>query len=174
MHALPPAGRYDRQPSAVKRDATAGARATLPVGGGPAARRAAPLGGGHPIYAIDTARAIWNLVDDEAVIVHTETSAYYGLNRTGTALWTLLADGARPADALARHLSASHGVPLPTATADVTAFLDHLAREGLVTAGTPAIPPGPAADAAGIPPAGYESPLLTRFGELEKLILSGE
>jgi hypothetical protein len=108
------------------------------------------------------------------VVVHTETSAYYGLNRTGTALWALLADGGRSADALARHLSASQGVSLSTATTDVTAFLDHLAREGLVTAGTPATPPAPAAAAAEARPAEYETPLLTRFGELEKLILSGE
>ena len=84
-------------------------------------------------YAANHARAEWRLVDGESVIVNVETSYYYGLNRSGTLLWTALADRALSADDLARALAAAFGIDQARARGDVDVLLADLTREDLVS-----------------------------------------
>jgi hypothetical protein len=84
-------------------------------------------------YAINRNRAEWRLVDGESVIVNLETSYYYGLNRSGTLLWTALADRARSADELARELAEACGIDEARARGDVDALLADLTREDLLS-----------------------------------------
>lgn len=114
----------------------------------------------------------WRVVDDEGVLLHAETSAYFGLNRTGTLLFAALIE--RPLEeAELLELVSGHFQELPVeAPAQLAEFLAELTSHGLleqsVNAASTAVLPQVANGFA------YERPVLLHFGELEKLILSGE
>jgi hypothetical protein len=128
-------------------------------------------------YQVNDARVAWRVVEGEGVLLHAETSGYFGLNRTGTLLWQQLA--ARPSSVeelgtwIEEHLS---GPPADPAV-DVAAFIAQLLQHDLIDAAVPGAeqrapaPPTALLEADG---AEYEPPLVSPFGELEKLILSGE
>lgn len=129
-------------------------------------------------YIANTGKVAWRIVDGEGVIVHVDSSAYYGLNASGTCIWEAILTTPLTTEAIATHLSARYGLAREAALRDVEAFLVTLDGEGLL---------GRAEGAAGVrsdrtgassgEPQGagaYEPPALTRFGELEQLVLSGE
>jgi hypothetical protein len=121
-----------------------------------------------------TDNVAWRVVEGEAVLVHAETSAYFGLNRTGTALWVALAGGARTAEELVQVLGAKDGAGLLQAREDVDVFLRSLVSAGLASTsenGASAPSVETTTQSSGGP---YEAPALSPFGELEQLILSGE
>ncbi len=74
----------------------------------------------------------WREVDGEVVVLDLARSAYLAVNESGTALWTLLAEGATR-EALAARLRDGFGLEPERAAADVDAFLADLAGRGLVT-----------------------------------------
>jgi hypothetical protein len=126
-------------------------------------------------YLVNRDRVAWRVVDDEAVIIHSETSDYFSLNRSGTWLWNLM-DLPRSRNDLAAALSARYGRPAGEASADVDAYLEHLVTAGLLLHDTEAAAiamSAGSADAAA-PRDGYEAPQVVKFGNLETLILSGE
>lgn len=83
-------------------------------------------------YRINKARAEWRVVDDEAVVVHVETSYYYGLNRAGTLVWTALSERALSAGELARELAEAFDIDEAVARRDVDVLLADLTREDLL------------------------------------------
>lgn len=128
-------------------------------------------------YQANDARVAWRVVEGEGVLLHAETSGYYGLNRTGTLLWQQLA--ARPSSVeelgtwVAEHIPGAPNDP----AVEVAAFIAQLLQYDLIDAAapgteqlSPAQPPG----SLDLDDAEYEPPLVSPFGELEKLILSGE
>ena len=125
-------------------------------------------------YSIDAEQVTWEITDGEAVVIHFETSAYYALNPSGTYLWSCLAEGPGDLKELTEKIAAHYGKVSVEIAADVDVFLKSLEAEGLVTeqASSKRAAGGEFGRLdAGI---GYQPPELTRFGELEKLILSGE
>ncbi len=127
-------------------------------------------------YKARTDDVAWRVVEGEGVLVHAESSAYFGLNRTGTALWEALANAPCTTDELVHGLTERFAAPSHQAMGDVDTFLASLVGAGLVTE---------AQDGSAKPPANgqvldvragglYEPPQLSPFGELEQLILSGE
>lgn len=119
--------------------------------------------------------AAWRIVDGEAVIVHAVSSAYYGLNSTGTFIWESILDEPMTTEAVADRVSARYGASDHSVHDGVAAFLNSLEAEGLVreangAAGAPsaARPVQPNATSPFVPPQ------FSRFGELEQLVLSGE
>lgn len=120
--------------------------------------------------------AAWRLVDGEAVIVHADTSAYYGLNSSATFIWESILAEPLAARELAERVGARFGVAGDAAERDVESFLAALEAEGLVRETTNAGAADARAALASQPasPARYEPPRLDRFGELEQLVLSGE
>ncbi|HEY1372595.1 MAG TPA: PqqD family protein [Candidatus Binatia bacterium] len=125
-------------------------------------------------YTINTQQVTWEITDGEAVIIHFETSAYYGLNASGTYAWLQLAEGPVDAGELAEKIAMRYGHLPNRVAADLDGFLQNAISEGLVISvpgngsASPRIAETPCAAGA------YEAPRLTKFGELEKLILSGE
>ena len=118
--------------------------------------------------------AAWRIVDGEAVIVHAASSAYYGLNSTATFIWESIVSAPLASEDVTDRVTARFGVPSDAVRDDVEAFLRSLEAEGLAreATGAPVAPPAVAAAA----PNGqtFVPPRLSRFGELEQLVLSGE
>jgi hypothetical protein len=120
--------------------------------------------------------AAWRIVDGEAVIVHAVSSAYYGLNSTGTFIWESIVSEPMASHDIADRVTDRIGVTGDSIRDEVEAFLASLEAEGLAceAAGAPVTSPTAAASA---PPAAggpFVPPRLARFGELEQLVLSGE
>jgi len=140
-------------------------------------RDAAPgLGEAMTAYRIHREKTIWQVLDDGAVLINTDTSAYYSLNPTGTEILGLFADESRRLDDVARWARDRYGIPHDVATRDIAALLDGLTQAGLIVevGSEAAVPLSRETTAGARPQGGYETPVLTRHGELEKLILSGE
>ena len=128
-------------------------------------------------YRVDDANVAWRIADDEAVLLHADSSAYFGLNQTGTLLWAQLAEHPMTLEQLttsARHFFPDAPAGLP---GEISTFIDQLRELDLIECeeSTEAAAPRPApkpTKGTKAPP--WEAPAVERFGELEKLILSGE
>lgn len=84
-------------------------------------------------YEVNTENALWRVLDGEAVIISVETSHYYSLNKTGTFIWGLLAEGPMSRDDLVARVAESYNrAPADVAT-DVAHILDELTAEKLIT-----------------------------------------
>jgi len=120
--------------------------------------------------------AAWRIVDGEAVIVHAVSSAYYGLNSTGTFIWESIVSEPLASHDITDRVTTQFGVAGHSIRDEVEAFLASLAAEGLTCEATGA-PITTPADAAPVRPNAsgpFVPPRLARFGELEQLVLSGE
>lgn len=120
--------------------------------------------------------AAWRIVDGEAVIVHATSSAYYGLNSTGTFIWESIVSEPMASHDIADRLSARFGVTGDSIRHDVDAFLTSLEAEGLVCEAGEELITNPSVEVSTRPSATapFVPPRLARFGELEQLVLSGE
>ena len=128
-------------------------------------------------YRVSEAKVAWRIADGEAVLLHAESSAYFGLNRSGTLLWAELARRSVSPETLVAWAQRRFPDPPAGLDGDIAAFLEQLENYDLLDRGDGA---GDSRVAAALAePAqpgesGYEAPQLLLFGELEKLILSGE
>jgi hypothetical protein len=77
--------------------------------------------------------ATFQVVADEAILIHLQTGVYYSLNEVGTAFWQLL-DGQHSLDDCAAHIAAEYSAPVETVLADLDELAGELAKEGLITA----------------------------------------
>jgi hypothetical protein len=114
------------------------------------------------------------MTDGEAVVLHADTSAYFGLNRVGTAIWVRLTEGPRTVPELAAWSRRTFTAVPDSLDEEIATFVEQL-RDGelLVAEDATDSPLEPEeALAAGASP--WETPLAECFGQLEKLILSGE
>jgi hypothetical protein len=120
--------------------------------------------------------AAWRIVDGEAVIVHAVSSAYYGLNATGTFIWESIVREPMASRDVADQTAARYGVAGDSVRDEVAAFLATLEAEGLVREanGAPVAQPAAARSAQPNGNGPFVPPMLARFGELEQLVLSGE
>lgn len=82
------------------------------------------------------------LLDAQVVCLHIEQGRFYGLNVTGSRIFTLLEQPMPVADLL-RALAAEYEVPEATAEADVLEFLGALLANGLIRRVEPAEPTDP-------------------------------
>ncbi len=116
------------------------------------------------------------MADDEAVLLHADSSAYFGLNQTGTLCWAQLAEHPMTLE----ELSAWAGSFFPDAPDDlqveISRFIDELGEldllESAESTDAASNPTGTTQNGGMRPP--WEAPAVERYGELEKLILSGE
>lgn len=76
---------------------------------------------------------LFTTAEDEAVLLHLVSGMYYSLNRIGTVVWTLLAQGL-PLDDIVAALGARFDVTADEARGDVAALVNHLCREKLLVA----------------------------------------
>lgn len=83
-----------------------------------------------------SSNVVSRIVADEAIVVPIRRGAadldsIFTFNEAGTKLWSLISQG-QDTSALASHLQAEYGLSSEQASADAAAFLQDLAREGLV------------------------------------------
>ena len=75
----------------------------------------------------------WREVEGQVVVLDVEAAEYFAVNRTGAAIWPLLAEGATREE-LAERLVAAYGLDQPSAARDVEEFVSELAGRGLLEA----------------------------------------
>ena len=73
----------------------------------------------------------WRSVESEIVVLDQRNSTYLAVNRTGSVLWPLLAEGATRSE-LAAALVERFGIEEDQATSDVDAFVDFLVGRDLL------------------------------------------
>lgn len=128
-------------------------------------------------YRVHDTNVAWRVADDEAVVLHADSSAYYGLNQIGTLLWVQLAEHPMTLEQLSAWAESFFPAAPPSLPAEVSAFVQGLLELNLIEGEeiADAGEPGTTLRAAeGSEPPLWEAPTVERFGELEKLILSGE
>ncbi len=76
--------------------------------------------------------ATFEVVADEAILIHLETGAYYSLNRLGTEFWEML-DGRQTLAQHAATLAHKYSVANAQVEADLLELAARLARAALVT-----------------------------------------
>ena len=76
-------------------------------------------------YPIIHPELTWRLLDSEAVIVSPTSGDIRVLNRTGTQIWQLLADGCE-VEKIEMVISDQYNLSLHQAKADVSAFIEDL------------------------------------------------
>lgn len=121
-------------------------------------------------YAVRTDHTAAQDIDGEAVVLNFDTYHYYGLNKTATAVWTLLSAGGRTTSELTGLVADAFGAPAEAVTADVRMLVDTMLAEGLIAVTTTAAASVPALGRNGA----YVAPHLERHGKLDQLMLSGE
>jgi hypothetical protein len=83
-------------------------------------------------YRVNAENARWRVVDGEAVVINLTNTHYYGLNKTGTFIWNLLAEAERSVDDLVEAVAVRYGRPSAAVSPDVHGVLAELTRENLV------------------------------------------
>jgi hypothetical protein len=121
----------------------------------------------------------WRVFDGEYVVIHHDTSAYYGLNETASTIWTLLEQRSCDQADLIEAVARRHSTQSDDVAASVGDFLDRLLEEGLLLSSghggrAGATSPATAAQAFVEAPARFEPPTLVKHGVLEELLLSAE
>ena len=127
-------------------------------------------------YRVDANNVAWRVADGEAVLLHADSSAYFGLNQTGTLLWIELAGSPMTPEQLATWAKDSFADYPSDAAEAIATFVEALLALHLVEIdeGHDALAPVAPSKNAGSDVVAWEPPSVERFGELEKLILSGE
>jgi hypothetical protein len=121
--------------------------------------------------AVDESRVVYEVLEDEIVIVNLDSGHYYILDGTAAAIWRQLVAGATPAE-VADVLSARYPADDATIRDAIGRLVEELIGEGLLAASDRAAP-GP--DESGTPAVGdlgprFVPPVLNRYTDMAKLI----
>lgn len=80
---------------------------------------------------LDPEAVAWRIVEGEIIAIDLRQSTYLSVNKTGTAVWERLAEGATWAELVGVLVSRFSSVPA-TAELDLARFLEDLVRRGLL------------------------------------------
>jgi hypothetical protein len=75
---------------------------------------------------------VFTIVDDEAILLEQTTGSYYGLNKVGTRMWSLLAEHGQ-LDKVCEQLLAEFDVEETQLKKDLEAMAAQLIEKGLLT-----------------------------------------
>lgn len=121
------------------------------------------------VFSINPEKSAWRVVDGEAVLIHAETTYYYGLNASGTWIWQQLLEDDLSAEVLADRLAEQGGA---STAAEIAAFLRELESEDLIeTTNDSATTEDRSARSLDQE---WVAPEMTRYSTLEDLIVCGE
>lgn len=74
------------------------------------------------------------VIDEEQILLNTETGDYFGLNELGAEIWNMV-DGQHDLDAMIEHLLDIYDVEKTELTDDVTGFIDALLERSIIFEG---------------------------------------
>ncbi len=111
-------------------------------------------------YAIAPPPIIYEIIDDEVVILNLETGVYYNLNSSGTKIWRLIEQGAPFSEIVDSFTGDSREIEKET-----EAFLSELLREKII------FPAHPTQKAIPISRCPYQKPLLHCHQDMKELLL---
>lgn len=77
-----------------------------------------------------SANATYQVVAEEAILIHIRSGVYYSLNDVGTSFWELM-DGTRSIADCAKLLAKEYSAPVAVIESDLGEVADDLVREGL-------------------------------------------
>jgi hypothetical protein len=123
---------------------------------------------------INSPTVIHETLDDEVVIVHFESGAYYNLRQTGAEIWNMIDAGRSSRDIIAfyQHHYKDNGADIERAVLD---FLAHLRREDLVipTDVPDSATNEPESVAAGdiLPASEFITPCVEKYSDMQDLLL---
>ncbi len=83
-------------------------------------------------YHIDTGKVVWRSIAGEMVLLNLDTGHYYGLNKTGTAVWSMLCAKKTIKEAVER-ISRKYSVSLKEAHEDIATLVKSLEMEGIIS-----------------------------------------
>jgi PqqD family protein of HPr-rel-A system len=121
-------------------------------------------------YTVASDELSMKVLDGEAIVLDFATGHYFGLNRTGTALWELIQAAPRSAATLHTAVADGHGLDPDEVEPDIRHFLQQLVEDGLVVATEADEPAEPTMQPTGP----YLAPTVDRYDKLDDLMLSGE
>ncbi|MDF2378264.1 MAG: PqqD family protein [Verrucomicrobiales bacterium] len=126
-------------------------------------------------YQITADQVASRILDGEAVLIHYGSSEYFSLNRAGTWVWEALDASPRADGDVSKVLSAHFQLDESETGGQIQAFFRELEEAGLISSVDQSQAEAAAVqlDASGIDWE-YDPPQLTKCGDLETLILSGE
>ncbi len=75
----------------------------------------------------------WTDLGDEVVILKLDTGIYFGLERVGARIWTLIADGRRREEIL-QTVATQYNASRDEVERDFDELIDELSKEGLIKA----------------------------------------
>lgn len=118
-------------------------------------------------YAVCGPQVIHETIDGEVVIINLATGNYYSLRGTGAYVWEGLVAGTSVPAITEALVTVFDGLDAPP---DLSPFLDHLEREGLIAHSTDPGAPSAPQPASG-PRTAYAAPALEGFTDMQDLIL---
>lgn len=74
---------------------------------------------------------VWNVVDNEALLLDIETGEYFSLNPVATEIWTMLSEG-QSRDTIAVTLGKKYEIEPEAIAADIDELLNDLSQAGLL------------------------------------------
>jgi hypothetical protein len=86
----------------------------------------------QPSYAINRASVVSDVFEGEAVIINLDTGRYYGLNETGSVLWSVLQRGPVNMKGLTEELTLQYTGGLENIQDAVKTIITQLLSEGLI------------------------------------------
>ena len=86
----------------------------------------------QPIKVHPSDDVLFQILDDEAVLLHLASERYFGLNSVGSQVWQLIQDG-HDQDSCIALIVDKYDAPEETVRRDVILLIDQLAERGLVT-----------------------------------------
>ncbi len=125
-------------------------------------------------YAIDEDNCAYRIVDGEAILIHSETTFYYGLNDAGTRIWQRLLDGDLSVDEAAAVLAGDAGPAGAELVSSAAAFLEQLAGEQLLSREGEASAPTGSTTGESAAPTAPGMPTDNKYDSLDDLIITGE
>lgn len=130
----------------------------------------------HQTFRVNAPAVVSEAFEDEVVIIHLESGAYYSLDQCGAAIWQLLQQGVDLTE-ISTRLGAAYQVNPTEIAPFVSAFIAELTGEQLVVPDILPAPPlngvlGKAlAQTGGAAKALFTRPVLTKFTDMQDLLL---
>lgn len=84
-----------------------------------------------------SASVVFSEVEDETVLLHTDSDKAFGLDELATFTWDQMSDDGKTLDELVTAIVAEYDVEQERASQDTQQLLDHLLRENLISCTNP-------------------------------------